>query len=63
MNQHKSRQCCQLDELNNQSESTRGLASHQKGGVMRKLARIVTGVFQGFDSERRSYDQLKLINL
>jgi hypothetical protein len=24
----------------------KGLASHQEGGVMRKLARIVTGVFQ-----------------
>jgi hypothetical protein len=39
-----------LDELNNQSEPTRGLASHKDVGVMKKLARIATGVFQVQDS-------------
>jgi hypothetical protein len=50
MNQHNSRQGCNLDELNNQSEPTCGLASHKEVGVMRKLSRIATGVFQVRDS-------------
>jgi hypothetical protein len=51
MNRHNSRQGCNLDKLNNQSEPTHGLASPMEQGVMGKLARIVTGVFRA----RRSH--------
>jgi hypothetical protein len=46
MNRYNSRQGCNLYELINQSKLTRDLASAQGTGVMRKLARIVTGVFE-----------------
>jgi hypothetical protein len=46
MNRHNSRQGYNLDELNNQSESTRGLAPHKEVGVIRKLGRIVMSVFR-----------------
>jgi hypothetical protein len=47
---HNSRQDCNLDKLNNQSERIHGLDSHKEVWVMRKLARIATGVFQVQDS-------------
>jgi hypothetical protein len=50
MNQHDSRQGCNLDELSNQSKLTRNLASAQGTGVMRKLARIAMSVFEAWHS-------------
>jgi hypothetical protein len=49
-NQHNSRQGCNLDELTNQSEPTHDLASAQGTRIMRKRARIVTGVFEAWHS-------------
>jgi hypothetical protein len=46
VNRHNSRQGCNLDELTNQSKLIHDLASAQGTRVMRKLARIVTGVFE-----------------
>jgi hypothetical protein len=44
-NWHNLRQGYNLDELINQSEPTRDLASHKELGVIRKLARMTTRVF------------------
>jgi hypothetical protein len=54
MNRNNSRQGCNLDELINQSKLTRDLASAQGTGVMRKLARIVMGVFEARDGHVRA---------
>jgi hypothetical protein len=44
-NWHNSRQCCNLDELINQSELTRDLAPTQGTRVVEKLASIAADVF------------------
>jgi hypothetical protein len=62
MNRHNSRQSCNLDEIFNQSKLTRDLASSQGTRVIRKLARIVTGVIEARHSHVLSKEMLRAQN-